>query len=179
MSLNSLAPAILPHYQPSSDPAISLCNSTTMSLPLTQLCCGMPPQIVPSHAPSNNHPMTDGTFILSLIQPKNPSKQDAAVPQRNPGYSSLFSLPLQHQANCLQAIHKTIQQYNQQLKAEHLNRQTLQLIVLQLQTDFASLRYLLFSNKDIAVKNSATSPLLNPNPNPNPTSSAFPLPCTD
>ena len=61
----------------------------------------------------------------------------------------------------------------------------MQLIVLQLQNHFASLCYLLFSrvetisNKHIAVKNSATSPLLNPkhnpNPNVNPTSSAFPL----
>ena len=43
--------------------------------------------------------------------------------------------------------------------------------------DSALLRYLLFSNKDFAVKNSATSPLFNTNPNlnPNPTSSAFPL----
>ena len=64
----------------------------------------------------------------------------------------------------------------------------MQLIVLQLQNDFALLRYLHISpvettsNKDIAVKNSATSPLLNPNPNPkpnpnpNPTLSAFQLP---
>ena len=71
------------------------------------------------------------------------------------------------------------------MKAEHLDRQTLHLIVLQLQNDFALLRYFLFSavetisNKDIAVKKSATSPLIIPNPNPNPTSSAFPLPCTD
>ena len=35
---------------------------------------------------------------------------------------------------------------------------------------------MLFSNRDIAVKNSATSPLRNPNSNPNPTSCAFPLP---
>ena len=48
-----------------------------------------------------------------------------------------------HQANCLQAIHKTIQQFTQHLKEEHLDRQTLQLIVLQLQNDFALLRYLL------------------------------------
>ena len=52
-----------------------------------------------------------------------------------------------------------------------------------MQNDFAVLRYLLFSpvetisNKDITVKDSATSPLfdLHRNPNPNPTS-AFPLP---
>ena len=70
--------------------------------------------------------------------------------------------------------------------AEHLDTQTLQLLVLQLQNDFASLRYLLFSpvetiySKDFAVRNSATSPLSNPKPSPNPilnpTSSAFPLP---
>ena len=70
------------------------------------------------------------------------------------------------------------------MKAEHLDRQILQLLVLQLQSDFALLGYLLFSpvqtisDKDIAVKNAATSPKANPNaiPNPNPTSSVFPLP---
>ena len=68
------------------------------------------------------------------------------------------------------------------MKADQLDRQTLQLFLLQLQNDFALLRYLLFSpvetisNKDITVKNSATSPLLNSKPNPNSTSSAFPLP---
>ena len=67
---------------------------------------------------------------------------------------------------------KTIQQFDQHLKAENLDRQTLQLIVLRLQNDFALLRYLLFSpvetisNKDIAVKNSPTSPLFNPKPSP-------------
>ena len=57
----------------------------------------------------------------------------------------------------------------------------------QLQYEFALLRYLLFSsvgticNKDVAVKNPATSPLVNPIPNtntdPNLTSTAFLLPC--
>ena len=90
---------------------------------------------------------------------------------------------LRHQSNCLQAINKTIKQFSQHLKAEQLDRQTLQLIHLHLQNDFALLRYLLFSpvetipNKNFTVKDSATSPLLNsnPNPTPNPTSSAFPL----
>ena len=81
MSLNTLAPVFLPHYQSSSDPPISLCNSTTMSLPLAQLFCGMPPQIIPSHAPPINQPITDGTFILPVIQPKILSKQDAEVHQ--------------------------------------------------------------------------------------------------
>ena len=50
-----------------------------------------------------------------------------------------------------------------------------------MQNDFPLLRYLLFSpvetipNKNITVKDSATSLLLNSNPNPNPMSSAFPL----
>ena len=67
----------------------------------------------------------------------------------------------------------------QHLKAEQLDRKTLQIVVLQLENDFALLRYLLFSsvgticNKDFAVKNSATSPSINPNP----TSSAILLPC--
>ena len=74
------------------------------------------------------------------------------------------------------------------MKAEQLDRQTLQIILLQLQNDFALLRYLHFSpvdpisNKNITDNNSATSPLLNPNvspnpnphPNPNPISAAFP-----
>ena len=154
-----------------------------MSLPLAQLFCGMLSQIVPSHSPSINHQITDGTLLLTLLQPTNQSKPDAAVHQPTPRTSAPLPSSLQHQANCLQAIHKTIQQFNQHLKAEHLERQTLQLIALQLQNDFALLRYLLFSpvetisNKAITVKNSATSPLFNSkaNPNPNPTSSAFPL----
>ena len=135
----------------------------------------MPPQLMPSHAPSVNQHISDGTFILPLLQPTNQSKPGVAAHQPNPGSSTLLSLPLQHQANCLQAIRKTIQQFNQHLKAEHLDRKTLQLIVLQLQNDFALLRYLLFSpvttvfNKETADKNSFTSPLINPIPNPNPT----------
>ena len=154
-----------------------------MSLPLAQLICGMPPQTIPSPAPSINQHNIDGTFLLPLLQPTNQSKPDAAAHQPTPGSSPLLSSPLQHQENCLQAIHKTIQQFNQQLKAEHLEKQTLQLLVLQLQNYFALMRYLLFSpvetisNKDIAVKNSATSPLINLDPNLNDTSSPFPLPC--
>ena len=65
------------------------------------------------------------------------------------------------------------------MKVENLDRQALQLIALHLQNDFALLRYLLFSDKDTAAKDSATSPIINPNPTPNPTSSAFTLPHTD
>ena len=187
MSLNPLAPAFLPSYQSSSNSPISWCNSTTMGLLLAQLICGMAPQTTPTHAPSINQHITDGSFLLPLLQPTNQSKPDAAVHQPTPGSSALFPSPLQHQSNCLQATSKTIKQFNQHLKAEQLDRQTLQLILLQLQNDSALLRYLLFSpvetisNKDNTVKNSATSPLLNSNPNPNtntnpnPTSSVFPL----
>ena len=179
MSLNPLAPAFQPQFQSSCDPAISLGNSTTMSFPLAQLFCGMPPQINPPHAPSKNQDITDGTFLLPSLQLTSQSKPNAAVNQPNPEFSDLLSSPLLHQANCLQAIHKTIQQLNQQLKAENQDRQALQLIALQLQNDFALLRYLLFSDKATAAKDSATCPLINPNPNPNLTSSAFTLPCTD
>ena len=137
MSLNPLAPAFLPHFQLPSTPPLPMCHSTTMSLSLAQLFCGMPPQLIPSHAPPINQPITNGNFTLPLIQPKNPSKLDAATHRPSPESSSLLSSPLQHPANCLQAIHKTIQQFNQHLKAEHLDRKTLQLIVLQLQNDFA------------------------------------------
>ena len=189
MSLNPLAPVFIQNYQNSSDPPISLYNFATMNLPLAQLFCGMPPQMNPSHAFSISQPITDYIFNLPLLQSTNQSKQDAAAHQPTRGPSSLLSPPLQHQANCLQAVHKTIQQFHTHLKAEHFDQETLQPIVLQLQNDFALLRYLLFSpvetisNRIFALKNSATSPLLNPssnpNPNPNPTSSAFPLPCTD
>ena len=169
MSLNPLASAFLPHYQSSSDPPIALCNSTTMSLPLAQLFCGKPSQNIPAHALSLNQHITDGAFL----QPTNQSKPDATFHQPTLRSSALLSSPLQNQANSLQANHKTIQQFNQHLKAEHLDRQALQLLVLQLQHDFALLRYLLFSpvetisNKDIAVINSTTSLLINPNPNSN------------
>ena len=179
MSLHPLAPAFLP--QSSSDPPISLYNPKTMSLPLAQVFCGMPPQIAPSHVPSINQHITDGTFVLPFLRPTNQSEPNAADHPPTLESSVPLSSPLQLQANCLQAIHKTIQQFNQHLKAQHLDRQTLQLTVLQLRKDFALLPYLLFSNKDNAVKDSATSPLINsiPIPNPNPTSFAFPLPCTD
>ena len=180
MSLNPLATAFLPLSQSSSDPPLSLYNSTAMSLPLAQLFCRMPPQIIPSHAHSITQHALDGTLLLPLPQSTNRSKPNAAPHQPPLESSALLSSPLQHQANCLPAIHKTIQQFNQHLKAQHLDRQTLQLIVLQLKNDFALLRYLLLSSKDIATKDSATSPLLNPNPNhdpnPLPISTAFPLP---
>ena len=66
------------------------------------------------------------------------------------------------------------------MEAEKLDRKTSQLLVLQLHNDFALLRYLLFvsvgtiSNKDIAVKNSATSFLINSNPNSTSTALLFP-----
>ena len=195
MSLNPLAPAFLP--QSSSDPPPSLCNSNTMNLPLAQLIYGMPPQIVPFHAPSLNQHIADNTLLLPLLQPTNQSTTDAAADKPTPGSSNHLPSSLHHQTKCLQAINNSIQQLNQHLKAEKLDRQILHFVVLQLQNDFAVLRYLLFSstettpNKDITVTDTATSPLLatnanpnpnvnpNPNPNPNPSSqlpSAFSLP---
>ena len=97
--------------------------------------------------------------------------------------------PLQHQEQCLKAIHKTIQQLHQHLKAEQLNRKTLQYFVLQLQNDNTILRYLLFSTfgtiliNDTSVKKSAISPAINPNTNlninPNPTSNSLLFPRAD
>ena len=150
-----------------------------MSFPLAQLFCRMPPHIFPSHAPSNNQHISDGNFLLPFLRPTNQSKPDATAHQPTPDFSAVLSLRLQHQANCLEAIHKTIHQFNQDLKAENLDRQALQLISRQLQNDFALLRYLLFSDKDTAAKDSTTNPLVNLNLNPNPTSSAFTLPCPD
>ena len=166
MSLNPLAPAFLPSYQSSTNPPISLCNSPTMGLPLAQLICGMPPQLVPSLAHPFNEYNSDITLLLPLLQQTNQSKPDAAAHQPTPGSSASLPSSLQHQSNCLQAINKTIKQFNHHLKAEQLDRQTLQLILLQLQNDSALLRYLLFStietnsNKNITVKDSATSPYL-------------------
>ena len=193
MSPNPFAPAFLPSYQSPSNPPTSLCNSNTMNLPLAQLLCGMPPQVAPSHAPSINQHIADNTLLLPLLQPINQYKTDAAAHKPTPGFSTHLPSSLQHQTKCLQAINNSIQQFTQHLKAEKLDRQILQLVVLQLQNDFAVLRYLLFSstetipNKDITVKDTATSPVFdtnanpnpNVNPNPNPSShppSAFPLP---
>ena len=197
MSLNPLAPAFLPSYLSFSNPPTSLCNSNTMNLPLAQLICGIPPQITSSHAPSINQHIADNTLLRPLLQPKNQYTKDAAAHKPTPGSSTLLPPSLHHHMKCLQAINNSIQQFNQHLKAEKLDRQILQLVVLQLQNDFAVLRYLLFSptetipHKDITVKDAATSPLFdptanpnpnanpNPKPNPNPSSqllSAFPLP---
>ena len=137
----------------------------------------MPAQITASHVPFNNQHITDGPFLFPSLQPTNQCKPNAAPHQPNPDSSVLLSPPLQHRAKCLQSIHKTIQQFNQYLKAEHLDRQALQLIALQLQNDFVPLRYLLFSDQGTAAKDSTTSPIINPNPNP--TSSTFSLPFAD
>ena len=143
----------------------------------------MPPSNTPSHALPISQPITDGTFILPLMPPKNTFKQDAAVNQPPRGSSSQLPSPLQRKVNYLEAIHKTIQQFNQLLKAEHFDRKTLQLFVFQLQKDFAFLRCFLFSSvrpfpiSDFSVKNFNTSPLLNPKPNP--TSTVLLHPCAD
>ena len=148
-----------------------------MSLPLAQIFCGKPTSITPSHSPSIRQPITDGTFIFPLIQPKHPSEQDAETLQRPHGSSSALLFSLQHQAQILQAIHKTIQQFHQHLKGEQLDRRTIQIIVLQLQNEFASLRNLLLSSVgttpiiDTSVNNSAFSPPFNPNC----TSTALPI----
>ena len=180
MSPNPPAPVFLPHFQSSSDPPIPLGHSTTRSLPLAQLFCRMPLQITPFHAPSITQHITDGTFFLPSLEPTNQSKPNAAAHQPTPDSSALLPSPLQHQAHWLLTIHKTIQQFSQHLKAEHLDRQALQILALHLQNDFALLRYLLFSDKDYAATDSATSLPINPNPNrnSNPTSSALTLPCT-
>ena len=154
-----------------------------MNLPLAQLICGMPLQIIPSHVPSINQHIVDNTLLLPLLQQTNQSQPAAAAHQSTPGPSASLPSSLQHQSNCLQAVTKTIKQFSQHLKVEQLDRQTLHLILLQLQNDFALLRYLLFSpvdtipNKHITVEDSATSPLLDSklNPTPNPASTA----CTE
>ena len=116
MSLNPLAAPFFPHYQFPSDPSIPLCNSTTMSFPFVQKLCGMSPSIALSHGPPIIQPITDGTMIVPLIQPKNPSMQDAETPQPPPGSSSVIPSSLQHQAQCLKATQKTIQQFQPTLE---------------------------------------------------------------
>ena len=123
MSVNPLAPAFLPQIQSSCDPANSLGNSITMSFRLAQLFCGMSPQTIPPHAPSFHLHITDGMFLLPSLQLTSLSKPNAAVHQSFPEFSVLLSSLLLHQAKCLQSIHKTIQQFNQNLKAENLDRQ--------------------------------------------------------
>ena len=179
MSLNPMAPDFFPQFQSSCNPPNSLDTSNTMSFPLAQLFCGIAPQLIPPPAPALIQHIADGTFLLPSLQLTNQSKPNAAGHQPTLESSALSSSPLLHQANCLQTIHQTIQQFNQQLKAENLDRQALQLIALQWQNDFALLRYLLFSDTDTAAKESTPSPLINPKTFPNPTSSAFALACTD
>ena len=130
MSLNPLAPAFLPSYQSFSNPPTSLCNSNTMNLPLAQLICGMPSPITPSHAPSINQHIADNTLLLPLLQPINQYTKDAAAHKPTPGSSTHPPSSLHHQMKCLQAINNSIQQFSQQLKAEKLDRQILQLVVL-------------------------------------------------
>ena len=62
-----------------------------MCLPLAQLICGMPPQIIPSHAPSFNQHITDGTLLLALLQPTTQSKTDATTHQPTPGSQGLLT----------------------------------------------------------------------------------------
>ena len=112
MSLNPLALAFLPHYQPSSEAHISLCNSTIKRLQLDQLFCGLPPSTTTSHAFPTNQPIADGSFIVPLIQPKHPSKENAVAHHLPPGCISLLSSPLQRQVNCLLVNHKTVQQFH-------------------------------------------------------------------
>ena len=182
MSFSPLAPAFLPQYQSSSNLPIASSHPNTMNLPLAQLIFGITPQTIPPLAPSVNQHLIDSSSFLPLLQPINQSTTDASAHKPTPGPSTHLPSSLQHQTKCLQAINNSIQQFNQHLKAEKLDRQIIQLIVLQLQNDFAVLRYLLFSstetipNKDITVKDTTTSPFLNFKANPNPTSSAFPLP---
>ena len=134
----------------------------------------MPPQVVPSHAPSINQHIADNTLLLPLLEPMNQYTTDTAAHKPTPGSSTHLPSSLQHHTKCLQAINNSIRQFTQHLRAEKLDRQILQLVVLQLQKDFAVLRYLLFSstetipNKDITVKDTATSPLFDTNANPKP-----------
>ena len=182
MSFNPLAPAFLPRHQSSSDPPLALYNSNTMNLPLAPLICRIPPPITPSHAPSINQHIADNNLLLPLLQPINQHTKDVATYKPTPESSTHLPSSLHHQMKCLQTINNSIQQFNQHLKAEKLDRQILQLVVLQLQNDFAVLRYLLSSstgtipNKDITVKDAATSPFIDTNANPNPTANPNPNP---
>ena len=99
MSLNPLAPAFLPSYQSSSNPPIPLCNSTKMGLPLAQLIRGMPPQTIPSLAPSINQHKSDYTPLLPLPQQTNQSKPAVAARQPTTGSSAPLPSSFQHQLN--------------------------------------------------------------------------------
>ena len=179
------------------------CRSTllhqffSLNLLLTHLsCCATLPQRV---SPSLNYfaDCLHKSFHLMLLLLTNPSLTALSSHLLFSRQINLSRMPqlinhlldlhpiCPHLSNIRRTVYRlTTRLSNQHLKAEHLDRQTLQLIVLQLQNDFALLRYLLYSqvetsaNKDAAVKNSATSLQFNPNPNlkPNPISSAFQLP---
>ena len=52
-----------------------------MNLPLAQIICGMPPQIIPSHVPSINQHIADNALLLPLLLQTNQSQPDAAAHQ--------------------------------------------------------------------------------------------------
>ena len=174
MSLNPLAPAFLPQHQSSSGPSVMLDHSYAMNFPLVPLPCGLPPQSIPLLTSSINQQPTDSTLLLPLLQSTNQSTADTIARKPISRSSTLLPSSLQNQTKCLQTINNSLQQFNQHLKEEKLDRQILQLLALQLQNDFAVLRYLLFSstgtlpNKDVSVQDTATSPISNPIANPNP-----------
>ena len=139
MSINHLAPVPFRQHNRLTALAESLDNLTSMNPYLLPIVCGM-------------HSLTE----LSTFHVSTPNF-DATIPQKqlrlNPQpFQHLRGTPLtqpsvhqNQQAQCLHAIHMTIRQLHEHLKSDQLNRKALQLIALQLQNDFALLRYLLFS----------------------------------
>ena len=129
MPLNPLAPAFFLHNQLPSDPPITLRRPITMNLPLAQIFCGRPSPFVPPptlhiHIPQ---PIYDGTDLPFTLQ-KNPSIEDpeCVQPLSGPSTLSIVSSPSSTMSTRDQ---KRIKRFQQQLKAAHLDRKTLQLLL--------------------------------------------------
>ena len=146
MPLKALVPAFSPHNQLPSNPPITMRHPITMSLPLSQIFCGMhspflPPPTLHIHQPIND--VTDLPFTF----PMNPSKQNPESVQPLSASSTFFPSPLHPQAKCLHAIQKTIRQLQQLFKVEQLDQKTLQIIALLFQNDFHCFYLLLYWRK--------------------------------
>ena len=138
MSLNPLAPIFFPQYN--SFPAVIevLDNLKHMKPHLLPIVSGMS-ALNELYIPNIKTPDSDATT------PENQLRLDPQPRQHLSTSPSLQTSVLQNQeAQHLRAIHKTTRHLQEHLKSDQLNQRALLLITLQLQNDFASLRYLLF-----------------------------------
>ena len=185
MSFNLFAPAPFPHYQFPQP----ICLAVQHYHDESPSCSNLLPKCLhrspPPHAPPITQTITDGTLKLPL------SSRRTHLNRMQKLFNLLLDLQFfcSHLFNIRRKVCKqfTFQQLQQHLKAEQLDRKTLQIIFCHLRNDFVVLGYLFLTSFEITpisdtfVINSAISRpiILYSNPNPNPTSNALPIPCAD